>query len=161
MTGKRENIEVRAARVDDREAILALMPRLAAFDVPASRDPKHLWMSDAQMFERWCAGEEEACLVQVAVDSGGDIVGLAMATLRPELLSREPSAHLEAIAVAEGMSGRGIGGLLLDAMEYEVRAHGALTMTLHVFASNTRARGFYEKTGYDGELMRYIKELDA
>ncbi len=160
MSETREHFAVRPARVGDREAILALMPRLAAFDVPESRDPKHLWMSDARMFERWCAGEEDACLVQVAVDGGGNIVGLAMATLRPELLSKEPSSHLEAIAVSEGMSGKGIGRLLLDAMEDEVRARGALSMTLHVFASNTRARGFYEKSGYNGELMRYIKPLD-
>ena len=160
MSETQEQFAVRPARVDDREAILALMPRLAAFDVPESRDPRHLWMSDAKMFERWCNGEEDACLVQVAIDGDGEIVGLAMATLRPELLSKEPSSHLEAIAVAEGMSGNGIGRLLLDAMEGEVRAHGALSMTLHVFASNTRARGFYEKSGYHGELMRYIKPLD-
>ncbi len=160
MSDAQEQFSVRPARVEDREAILALMPRLAAFDVPASRDPKHLWMSDAKMFERWCSGDEDACLVQVAVDSSENIVGLAMATLRPELLSKEPSSHLEAIAVAEGMSGNGIGGLLLDAMEKEVHARGALSMTLHVFASNTRARGFYEKSGYHGELMRYIKPLD-
>ena len=160
MSDEREQFAVRPARVEDREAILALMPRLAAFDVPASRDPKHLWMSDAKMFERWCSGDEDACLVQVAVDLSENIVGLAMATLRPELLSKEPSSHLEAIAVAEGMSGNGIGGLLLDAMEEEVQARGALSMTLHVFASNTSARGFYEKSGYHGELMRYIKPLD-
>ncbi len=160
MSEPREQYDVRPARVDDREAILALMPRLAAFDVPASRDPKHLWMSDAKMFDRWCAGEEDACLVQVAIDGDGNVVGLAMATLRPELLSKEPSSHLEAIAVAEGMSGKGIGRQLLDAMEDEVRARGALSMTLHVFASNTRARVFYEKSGYHGELMRYIKPLD-
>ena len=160
MSEPREQYDVRPARVDDREAILALMPRLAAFDVPASRDPKHLWMSDAKMFDRWCAGEEDACLVQVAIDGDGNVVGLAMATLRPELLSKEPSSHLEAIAVAEGMSGKGIGRQLLDAIEDEVRARGALSMTLHVFASNTRARVFYEKSGYHGELMRYIKPLD-
>ncbi len=32
-------------------------------------------------------------------------------------------------------------------------------MTLHVFGANVRARGMYEKLGYDGELIRYIKEL--
>ena len=159
MSDARKQFSVRPARIEDREAILALMPRLAAFDVPASRDPKHLWMSDAKMFERWCAGEEDACLVQVAVDGDGNVVGLAMATLRPELLSEEPSSHLEAIAVAEGMAGNGIGRLLLDAMEERLRERGALSMTLHVFASNTRARGFYEKSGYHGELMRYIKPL--
>ena len=45
------------------------------------------------------------------------------------------------------------------AAEAEALAHGAETITLHVFAVNTRARDFYEKSGYDGELMRYIKEL--
>ena len=49
---------------------------------------------------------------------------------------------------------------LLDAAEKEAAAHGALTMTLHVFANNARARGFYDRAGYDGELMRYIKILD-
>ena len=141
MSETEERFAVRPARVDDREAILRLIPRLTAFDVPASRDPRHLWMSDARTFERWCRGEEDACLVQVAVDSGEKVVGLAMATLRPELLSEEPSSHLEAIAVAEGMAGKGIGRLLLDAMEDRVRARGALSMSLHVFASNTRARG--------------------
>ncbi len=160
MSEKEEQFAVRPARVDDREAILAMMPRLAAFDVPASRDPKHLWMSDARLFERWCEGEEDTCLVQVAVDGEDKVVGLAMATLRPELLSKEPSSHLEAIAVAEGMAGLGIGRLLLDAIEDRVRARGALSMSLHVFASNARARGFYEKSGYHGELMRYIKPLD-
>jgi len=33
-------------------------------------------------------------------------------------------------------------------------------MTLHVFASNARARGLYERCGYTGELLRYIKQLD-
>lgn len=156
----RNDYSVRPARADDRDEILAMMPRLAAFDVPESRNPEHLWTSDAQMFERWCDGDENACLVHVAVDEVGVIVGLAMATLRPELLSKEPSSHLEAIAVAEGMSGKGIGHLLLDAVENDVRARGAQSMTLHVFASNTRARGFYERSGYHGELVRYIKALD-
>ncbi len=161
MSDTRQHYSVRPARADDRDEILALMPRLAAFDVPESRNPKHLWMSDARLLERWAEGDEDACLVHVAVEEeSGVIVGLAIATLRPELLSEEPSSHLEAIAVAEGMSGKGIGRLLLDAVEDEVRARGAQSMTLHVFASNTRARDFYEKSGYHGELMRYIRSFD-
>jgi ribosomal protein S18 acetylase RimI-like enzyme len=49
--------------------------------------------------------------------------------------------------------------MLLRAAEAEAIARGAQTMTLHVFSSNKRARGFYERSGYDGELMRYIKPL--
>jgi ribosomal protein S18 acetylase RimI-like enzyme len=32
-------------------------------------------------------------------------------------------------------------------------------MTLHVFANNERARSVYERTGYAGELLRYVKHL--
>jgi ribosomal protein S18 acetylase RimI-like enzyme len=53
----------------------------------------------------------------------------------------------------------GVGRALLAAAESEAKSQGALTITLHVFASNTRARGFYEQSGYDGELLRYIKEF--
>ena len=60
---------------------------------------------------------------------------------------------------ADGVEGQGIGQMLLRAAEGEAVAHGAQTITLHVFSSNKRARGFYERSGYDGELMRYIKPI--
>ena len=153
------SVHVRSAASDDGDAILALMPRLASFDVPESRNPVDLWRSDAAVFQRWLDGQAAECLVHVAVDDTEKIVGFTLVSLRPELLSHEPSAHLEAIAVGEGAEGMGVGQALLAAAENEAKAHGALTITLHVFANNTRACGFYEKSGYDGELIRYIKEL--
>ncbi len=153
------SIHVRRATSDDGDAILALMPRLASFDVPESRNPVDLWRSDAAMFQRWLDGQAAECFVHVAVDDAQKILGFTLVSLRPELLSHEPSAHLEAIAVGEGAEGMGVGQALLAAAESEAKAHGALTITLHVFANNNRAREFYEKSGYDGELLRYIKEL--
>ena len=151
--------EIIAADASHGEAILALMPRLADYDVPASRDPRHLWEHDAEMLRQWLRGEAE-CLVHVAMDGADTVLGFSMVTLRPELLSQEPSAHLEAIALDPVAEGRGIAKALLAAAEEAARAQGALTMTLHVFAVNERARGLYERAGYDGELMRYIKPLD-
>ncbi len=153
------SFQVRHASSSDSDAIMALMPRLASFDVPKSRNPLDLWRSDAAMFHRWLDGEAEECFVHVAVDDAQKVLGFTLVSLRPELLSHEPSAHLEAIAVGEGAEGMGIGQALLEAAESEARSHGAQTITLHVFASNTRAREFYERSGYDGELLRYIKEL--
>ena len=150
---------VRSATKADGEAMLALFPRLADFEIPESRTAEHLWKHDAALMRAWIGEKADGCLVQVAEDEQGEIVGLAMLTLRPELLSHEPSAHLEAIAVASGVEGQGIGQMLLRAAEAEAVAHGAQTITLHVFSSNKRARGFYERSGYDGELMRYIKPL--
>ncbi len=153
------SFQVRPAVSEDGEAILALMPRLAAFNVPKSRNPVDLWRSDAAMLQRWLDGEAAECFVHVAVDDAETMLGFTLVSLRPELLSYEPSAHLEAIAVGEGAEGMGVGQALLAAAESEAKSHGAQTITLHVFASNTRARGFYEQSGYDGELLRYIKEL--
>ncbi len=153
------SFQVRRAACEDGEAILALMPRLASFNVPKSRNPVDLWRSDAAMLQRWLDGEAEECLVHVAVDTAQKLLGFTLVSLRPELLSHEPSAHLEAIAVGEGAEGMGVGQALLAAAEIEATSHGAKTITLHVFASNTRAREFYERSGYDGELLRYIKKL--
>ncbi len=153
------SLQIRLAAREDGEAIMALMPRLASFNVPKSRNPLDLWRSDAAMFQRWLDGKAEECLVHVAVDDAQKVLGFTLVSLRPELLSHEPSAHLEAIAVGEGAEGMGVGQALLAAAESEAQSHGAQTITLHVFASNTRAREFYERSGYDGELLRYIKEL--
>ena len=45
------------------------------------------------------------------------------------------------------------------AAEEGARARGAESLTLHVFSTNTRARALYERLGYAGELIRYIKHL--
>lgn len=154
-----KGIDVRNARAKDGEAMLAILPRLAAFELPESRTAEHLWVHDAALMREWIDGKADNVLMHVAEDGDQSIVGVAMVTLRPEMLSHEPSAHLEAIAVSEDVEGQGVGQRLLDAAENEARAQGAKTITLHVFSNNKRARGFYERSGYDGELMRYIKPI--
>ncbi len=150
---------IRAATPADGDAMMALMPRLAAFEIPESRTPEHLWRDDAELLREWIDGGTSGCLVHVAENEKGDILGFTMLRLRPELLSHEPSSHLETIAVAEGAEGRGIGQALLNTAEDAAKEHGALTITLHVFSTNDRARRFYERAGYDGELIRYIKPI--
>jgi ribosomal protein S18 acetylase RimI-like enzyme len=152
------NFEVRDAQRTDGDSMLALMPRLADFDVPESRNPEHLWGDDAMLLRRWLDGKEE-CLVHVAVTNDQRVLGFTLVRLRPEALSHEPSAHLEAIAVDETAEGKGVARSLLDKAECSAREQGATSMTLHVFSTNTRAREFYERGGYCGELIRYIKEI--
>lgn len=151
---------VREGTPADRDAVLALLPRLAAFELPPSRVPEHLWEGDAELVRRWAAGQEPGCLVHLAVESDGTVAGAAVTRMRPELLSHEPSAHLEALVVREGAEGRGIGGALMAAVEAGVRGRGARTLTLHVFRTNERARALYSRLGFDCELLRYLKQLD-
>ncbi len=151
--------KIRSATAADGDAMLALMPRLSEFEIPESRDPEHLWRDDAALLRKWIAGDSDDCLVHVAEDVDGAILGLTLVRLRPEALSHEPSSHLEAIAVAKKAEGKGVARALLGTAEDEAMRHGAQTMTLHVISTNTRARRFYERSGYDGEIIRYIKPI--
>ncbi len=149
-------ITLRLASPDDIDGILEMMPRLAMFELPPERNPDDLWRHDAVMAKRWADGEAPNCRMHVA-ESGDQIVGIVMVSMRPELLSEDPSAHIEAVAVREGFEGKGIGHRLMDIAEQDAQAQGAESITLHVFARNERARSLYERRGFDGELMRYIK----
>ncbi len=151
-------VEIRLATPKDGNQMRALLPRLANFEVPKRRKPEDLWRGDEAMLLAWQRGEEPSVFAHVA-ERDGEILGVAMVRLRRELLSQEPSAHLEVIVIAQEAEGHGIASRLLVEAEREAQNQGAKTLTLHVFANNTRARGLYEKFGYDGELIRYIKEL--
>ena len=150
------SVRIEEADPADCEEILTLFPRLASFDVPNNRNPDHLWGGDAKLLRQWASGGKENCIVHVAKNEGV-VVGVAMVTLNPELLSQSPSAHLEVIAVAENAEGQGVGKELMAAAEAGARNRGANSMTLFVFAGNERARRVYERAGFDEELIRCIK----
>src|SRR5690349_15183143 len=150
---------IRPATPTDVDTILDLFPRLAAFELPANRSAEDLWRRDAELLRSWSMGQAPQCMVHVAVDRQQAILGIAMAQLREELLSHAPSAHLEVIVVRDDAEGQGIGKALIATVEQAVREQGARSVTLHVFAANARARAVYERLGYSGELIRYIKHL--
>jgi len=150
---------IRAATSADTDRMLSLFPRLAAFDIPDRRVAEDLWRGDAELLQEWSAGAAPDCLVRVAVSPDQTILGVVLARLRAELLSHAPSAHLEVLVVRGDAEGRGIGQALVDEIERAVRERGARSLTLHVFASNTRARAVYERLGFAGELIRYIKHF--
>ena len=153
------NYTIRAATPADGAAILELLPRLGSFTLPPGRDPQDLWRHDAALLERWMAGDAEQCLVHVAADEQGQVVGAVLTSLRAELLSETPSAHLEALAVAPGTEGQGLGRALIDVTEAAAKAAGAESITLHVFETNARARRLYEHVGYREEIIRCFKRL--
>lgn len=151
------NCELRDAEKGDRAAILELMPRLADFEVPLARSSQQLWEGDAEMLLAHLAGERSDCVARVALGKAGDLLGFALVSLREELLSRRPSAHLEALAIARSAEGQGVGRALLADAEQQAMKRGAKSLTLHVFAANRRARRLYDAAGFSGELMRYAK----
>lgn len=151
--------EVRDGRRSDVDALLRLVRRLGEFELPERRHKEDLYREDARLLSRWGNGGAEDALVHVAVDGMDAVVGFSLVRLRPEMLSGDPSAHLEALAVAAEAESQGVGHALLQAAEGAARAQGARTMTLHVFKTNRRALALYQRRGYDAEILRCIKPL--
>jgi len=154
-----KNASIRPATADDLDAMLAIMPRLAEFELPPRRRAGDLWEGDADTLRAWAVDGNDALIVLVADAAGAGVVGVALVRLQPEFMSHAPGAHLEAIGVAPEADGHGLGRRLLAEAERAALAAGALSMTLHVFANNERARSVYDRAGYDGELLRYVKHL--
>ena len=148
---------IRPLTSDDLAAMLALLPQLADFEVPATRNPDDLWMGDAHLLEQVVMGTAPNSFSEVVVDNQDNPLGMILVTLREELMSHAPSAHLEAIVVEPSARGRGLGRQLLNHAEERAAAHGAQSLTLHVFSKNQRARALYDQQGYDSELIRAVK----
>ncbi len=149
---------LRPAMVEDVDKMLALLPHLAAFELADWRDPRHLYTGDGHILKRWADGLEPH-LRAIVAESDGQLVGLAFFRLGDELLSRSPSAHLEVLVVSPAFRSRGLGRSLVTECERMAREEGALTMSLHVFGSNQKARALYRACGYEEELIRSIKRL--
>ena len=71
------NYSVRKAKDMDGEAMLALLPRLAAFELPDSRTAEHLWVHDAALMRDWIDGKTDNVLMHIAEDEVGTVVGVA------------------------------------------------------------------------------------
>lgn len=152
--------QIRTATSNDLETMLTILPELADFEIPAKREAKDLWMGDADLLRATLAGNATQSFADVAVDADDNILGLVLITMRDELMSHAPSAHLEAIVVAPSARGKGLGGALLQHSELSCRQRGAESLSLHVFSANHRARSLYASNGFDSELIRAIKWFD-
>ena len=150
----------RAANPNDYDALLKLLPQLADFEIPIRRVAKDLWEGDAALLKEVLEKKSRGTFADVAVDSNDQIQGVILVTMREEILSHEPSAHLEAIVVNPDARGQGLGRRLLKRTEKRVRELGAISLTLHVFSNNFRARSLYRSYGFEEEMLRCIKWLD-
>ena len=156
-----DGLRLRPGRPTDEAGVLALMPGLADFPLPPRRAPEALWKGDADLARAVLRGAAPDSFLDVLVNDRDAVVGVLLVTLRPELLSKAPSAHLEAIVLHPDLRGRGLGAWLMERCEERVRARGARSLTLHVFDRNARAKALYLRQGYDLELIRAVKWLDA
>lgn len=159
--GSGMSFQVLDATSDDGADLIALLPRLGAFPRPEHRSRDSIHQGDEQVIRRWIEGGERDCAIVIARadDAHRTLLGFALIRMQPDAFNEAPSAHLEALAVAERAEGKGVGSALIVSAERLAAKGGARSMTLHVFTTNERAISLYERQGYSAEWIRFIKPL--
>lgn len=150
--------------------MLDLAQRLVdGFEAPAHRSKAELIQGDRRALEAWFdangadaaaaapdAQPDEAMLI---AEIDGTPSGVAYLVTLVDYFNERPHAHLSVLAVAKSAEGKGVGSALLDACADWARHRGSDRLTLSALVTNARARALYERRGFGGEYVRYVKTL--
>ena len=154
------NIHIRAARVEDKEFILSLVPRLTEFELPEWREAEEMNSIDAEVLSRVLLVNPPDSFIFVAEDENGVSLGFIHLKISQDYYKSERHGHISDIIVAPEGEGHGVGKALMNAAETWARDHGFKWLTLNVFSHNERALRLYEKLGYGRDMIKYLKELN-
>jgi len=151
-------VRVRAATLADRDAVLALVPRISASSTPPHRSAEETRAADLRAVGESLASDSADVSVLVAEDEG-QLAGFVHLQTTIDYYSNRPIAHVADLAVSPGAEGRGVASALLAAAEDWARARGYPWIDLNVGPGNERARMLYERLGYGVEWTRYVKRI--
>lgn len=150
---------IRPATAGDRDAALALVPRLRDFGPPPLRPVEVLDAGERRTLDRYFDDPIDGSMLFVAASPEGAVLGIGYAEREYDYFSQEAHGHLGILAVAAEAEGRGVGRALLDTVEQWSANQGYRLLTLNVFATNERAKAVYEHVGYQPDSIRYVKVL--
>lgn len=151
-------ISIRPAAESDREAILALSDRLAAFGPTTRTSPEVTQRERKALAEALSQPSPSTPLLVAELEPLG-LVGILLLDRRIDYFTDEAHGHVAILAVSSEAEGKGVGRALLQAAEDWGRAEGFKRITLNVFTDNRRAKAFYERQGWRSELESYYKAL--
>ncbi len=148
----------RRARPADEAALLGLTARLGDFPVPPWRTATEIATADHLILLACLRAPTEDNAVFVA-DESGALLGFVFVVVRTDYFTHERLAYVEDLALAVEAEGRGLARRLMEEAERWARSLGFRRIGLSVWFQNVRARGLYERLGYQPETMQYLKVL--
>lgn len=150
-------LRIRRATADDEAVLLGMAERMADFDLPRWRAGREIIEADGRDVVRAVTAGDPDHDVFVAEIEGAP-AGCLYVHPAQDFFGRR-HAHISVIATTAAAEGTGVGRALMAHAEAWARERGLSLLTLNVFAANTRARRFYEKAGFELEMVKYAREL--
>jgi ribosomal protein S18 acetylase RimI-like enzyme len=142
-------VELTLREVDSRDAasVAGLLGELGYPSTPAQA---------AERIER-IASDPTTWLV--VAELGGQIAGFGVLHVQNLVERDEPGYEVAGLVVGERFRRRGIGELLMQALEDEACTRGGKVMVLNTAHRRAEAHAFYEALGYEHTGRRYAKKL--
>jgi GNAT superfamily N-acetyltransferase len=139
-------VTLRAARREDVPAIIALV---AADQLGATRDGVRDDADLAAYLTAFQAIDADPAHILAVAESGGQLVGTMQLSFLPGLARRGSlRAQIEAVRVADGTRGSGLGAAMMTWAIDEARRRGCTLVQLTSDKSRTEAHRFYQRLGF-------------
>lgn len=129
------------------------------FEAPSHRTKPELIEGDRRALAQWFDDPSKHGEAMLIADLDGKPAGCAYLVTLVDYFNERPHAHLSVLAVEKSAEGKGVGSALLDACEQWARQRGSDRLTLSALVTNARARSLYERRGFGGEYIRYVRPL--
>ena len=140
-------VTLRGARVGDAVALAVLLGELGYPSTPE------------QAAERLARIADDPSTMAIVAEADGQVAGLGALHVQTLVERDELGCEVAALVVGERFRRRGIGELLMRALEDEARAHGGKHLVLNTAHRRADAHAFYEALGYEHTGRRYAKKL--
>ncbi len=156
MTAARD-VEIRPVAPSDREAVMALAPRLL-IGVAPWRDPRKVLESIGHWLDGSLADSFEGRALVATV--GARVVGFVSLSTTTHFTG-ETDAYIGELMVDDEFAGRGVGRSLVSAVEEIAVEQGFERIALTTGAANEGALAFYDRLGYKADDVNLVKLLDV
>ena len=151
------DLTLRPATPADEPTLRSLAERLAAFPLPAWRTGSSIANADAAAMMEAVTGGRDDNEVFIA-ERGARPVGCLHILVMTDFFG-DSHGHVSVLATAADAEGSGVGRALMVHAEQWTTRRGLSLMTLNVFAGNARARRFYDRNGWEVEMLKYAKRV--
>ena len=152
-------LKIRPATREDAPLLTALAARLASFPLPSWRPPDSIAHADAGAMMEAIEEDKDDNEVVIAERDGVPVGCLHILVIND--FFGVSHGHVSVLATTVEAEGTGVARALMAFAEQWTTARGLSLMTLNVFAGNERARRFYDRVGFEVEMLKYAKRLPA
>lgn len=153
-----DRIEIRAACEDDAGFVAGFASSLLEFGSPAWKDKDALAPGFAEVLTQAVRAKDSRSTVLIAQSTDGARLGFISLSVREAVGGQR--GHVADLGVIAGARRMGVGSALMRAGEAWARERGLRVLSLDLWATNERARTFYESLGYSPEQLSLFKRLD-